>query len=349
MSLRTVALLGFGRFGRALSWILEESGVVVRAFDPGVSVPAAMRAGSIGELVSGAEAVILAVPVAALDAAVAALRPHLDATHLVLDVGSVKEGPEQILRSRLGREVPWVATHPLFGPASLARGERPLRVVVCPNELHSAEPARALYTQIGCEIIEQSAEEHDRVMARTHVLTFFIAKGLMAIGADADVPFAPPSFQALHRSLEAVRVDAGHLFWAIQHENPFAEEERRRFIAALEEIDDEVRHTPRTAPESGTKLDIPGLAEPSPDLKEARELIDEVDREIVGLLARRAQLALRAGAAKAQVQRAVRDPEREKALLASRGAWASEVGLEGEPVREIFEAVMRWSRGLQRR
>jgi hypothetical protein len=50
-----------------------------------------------------------------------------------------------------GLAQPWVATHPLFGPASLARGERPLRVVVCPNPLHP-EPVRrvvALFDRLG--------------------------------------------------------------------------------------------------------------------------------------------------------------------------------------------------------
>src|SRR5687767_7104247 len=104
-----------------------------RAIDPTNPPPAFVRAHSMQDLVEGAEIVVVAVPVPMIGAALQSLRPVLTPDHLVIDVGSVKLGPEAALRRELGADIPWVATHPLFGPASLARGERPLRVVVCPN------------------------------------------------------------------------------------------------------------------------------------------------------------------------------------------------------------------------
>ena len=102
-------------------------------------------------------------------------------------------------------------------------------MVLCPSPLHpaAARRARAFYEQIGCEVIEQTPEGHDRVMAYTHALTFFVAKGMLDAGAGEAVPFAPPSFHAISRTIEAVRADAGHLFRAIQGENPYAAEARR--------------------------------------------------------------------------------------------------------------------------
>jgi len=47
---------------------------------------------------------------------------------------------------------------------------------------------------------------------------------------------APPSFQGLQRMLEAVRGDAGHLFGAIQRENPYAAEARESLLRELERI-----------------------------------------------------------------------------------------------------------------
>ena len=49
-------------------------------------------------------------------------------------------------------------------------------------------------------------------MAWTHALAFFVAKGMIDAGAGMEVPFAPPSFQAIARTIEIVRSDAGHLF-----------------------------------------------------------------------------------------------------------------------------------------
>ena len=45
----------------------------------------------------------------------------------VLDVASVKMKPVELFDRHLAGRVPWAATHPLFGPASLSRRERPLR------------------------------------------------------------------------------------------------------------------------------------------------------------------------------------------------------------------------------
>ena len=342
----TVALLGYGRFARALAGLLDAAGVSYRAFDPGVDVPPAVRANDLGALTSGADVVIVAVPVPLLGGALDALRPHLAPSQLVMDVGSVKLGPAAELTRALGAEVPWVATHPLFGPTSLARAERPLRVVVCPGALHPAATNRArdFWERLGCEVGEQSPEEHDRSMATTHVLAFFVAKALLDVGAGEHVAFSPPSFQAIARTLDAVRGDAGHLFAAIQRENPFAAETRRRLLDALVEIDASIASADGAVP---APIAIPDLGGRSPELKKTRDHIDELDRELVILLARRAELARRAARAKAELGAGIVDEARERAVFAERRGWAERSGLDPDAVEAIFAAVIRFSRAVQ--
>ena len=89
----TVALLGFGRFGRALGSLLEDAGVPYRALDPESDVPASRRASSLLDLSAGADLIVLAVPVPLLREALVDLRPFLRPDQLVLDVGSVKLRP----------------------------------------------------------------------------------------------------------------------------------------------------------------------------------------------------------------------------------------------------------------
>jgi prephenate dehydrogenase len=157
-------------------------------------------------------------------------------------------------------------------------------------------------------------------------------------------PFAPPSFQAMARTIEAVRADAGHLFRAIETENEFAASSRRKLLDALENIDEQLAR-PATGDLDPELFDIPDLGTKAPDLLETRELIDDLDREIVSLLARRAQLSLRAGRAKGGV---VHDPERERALYETRAGWAEELGYSPNAVREVFQAILRHSRRVQR-
>jgi len=124
----TVGIVGFGRFGRSLCELMAESGLDVRAFDPHAPVPGPIAAASLGALVRASQVVVLAVPVPALEAVIAEASAILTRRQLVLDVASVKVKPAELFDRYLADRVPWAATHPLFGPASLARRERPLRV-----------------------------------------------------------------------------------------------------------------------------------------------------------------------------------------------------------------------------
>lgn len=342
-----VALLGFGRFGRALGALLDEAGLPYRALDPSADVPPRVRAPSAEALASGADVVVLAVPVPAMGEAARALAPHLSPKQWVMDVGSVKVAPREALAASLGARVPHVGSHPLFGPTSLALAERPLRVVVCPGALHPGleERARAFWEDLGCEVLVTDAEAHDRHMAMTHVLAFFVAKGLLEVGAGEGAPFSPPSFQAIARTIDVVRGDAGHLFSAIQRENPFARGAREKLLASL----GDVHRTLAAPPPAGeaSDLSISDLGERAPDLRETRDLIDALDDEILGLLARRASLARRAGLAKARAGAPPLDPAREAAVLTRRRQGAAEAGLPAEEVESVFRAIIALARRVQ--
>ena len=231
------AVLGYGRFGEAFTSLLAGAGHAVRVFDPQARVPQALAAPSLRAALDGAAWVVLAMPVPQVREALHAARPLLHAGQIVFDVGSVKLHPCAAMEELLGSAIPHVGTHPLFGPLSLARGE-PRRTVICAAAEHpqAAAHARRLFRELGCEVIEQDPESHDRAMARTHALAFFIAKGLIDIGVDDGMPVAPPSFQGMKHMLAAVRGDAGHLFGAIQRENPFAAEARAELLAELDRI-----------------------------------------------------------------------------------------------------------------
>ncbi len=347
----SVGLIGYGRFGRAFAALLVEEGIPVRAFDPTSEVPAELRAADLTALVAGVDMVGVVVPVSAMPKVLREIRPLLRPGQIVFDVGSVKVHPVEAMREILGDSVPWAASHPLFGPVSLSLAERPLRVVLCPNPAHpeAVERLRDLYERIGCHIIEQEPEAHDRVMASTHALTFFIAKGLLDTGVNGEVPFTPPSFQAIARTIAAVREDAGHLFKAIQLENPYAAEEREKLLASLSAIHAALEH-PESLPtgERGSAaLSIPATNAPPPELRETRDLIDAVDREIVKLIVQRSELARRAGHAKALAGRKVRDPAREAVLFEERRRWAAEAGIEEETVETVFRSLVALSRRIQ--
>jgi prephenate dehydrogenase len=346
----SLAVLGYGRFGQAFAQLCRGAGVSVRALDPGVQVPEELRAPSVSGLVGGARLVMVAVPLEQLEAALVALSAQVTPSQVVLDVGSVKVMPSNLMARLFGSAQPWVATHPLFGPASLSRGERPLRVVVCPNGIHAGAVAEVeeFFRAVGCQTLRLTAEAHDREMALTHALAFFVAKGMLDVGVPSDSSHAPPSFQGMAKSIEAVRVDAGHLLPALHRFNPFAAAARRELIQSLTAIDVALdTPSPQVPALEVASLAIPDLGALSPALKETRELIDELDQELVNLLARRAVLSRRAWSSKVALGVTVKDPGREAAALEARRGWAQEQGLDPEAIEEIFQAVLRLSRSVQ--
>jgi prephenate dehydrogenase len=347
-----VAILGYGRFGRALGEQLEQLGVSVRAWDPVASLPPSVATASPAEAVDGAEFVVLSVPVPHTRAALAAVRAHLHARHTVIEVGSVKVAPVLELEAVLGSSVPWVATHPLFGPLSLALGERPLRTVVCPNAMHpeAVERVVTFWREVGCEVVLLDPETHDREMAKTHALAFFVAKGFLDCGIELELPYLPPSVGGIARTVATARADAGQLFATLHRQNPYADEARSQLLEALTASDAALRAPVAAGEEAHQEGEALRLAEPvgtPPQLKEVRDLIDDLDAELVSLLERRARLALRARWVKEHSGRGITDRVREEELLASRRALAARAGLDPEAIDAIFRAIVRFSRQHQ--
>ncbi|MGF1511023.1 MAG: prephenate dehydrogenase/arogenate dehydrogenase family protein [Myxococcota bacterium] len=352
MNENRVAVMGHGRFGSAFSELLERAHFTVRAFDPLARVPPHRRAETWRDAAREARFVVLAVPLPALEGVLIELIPELRPNQTVFDVGSVKVPVQELFQQALGRTIPWVCTHPVFGPLSLLRGEGPARVVVCPNEAHpdAVDAVEALYRKLECVVVELTPQAHDRLMAESHALAFFVAKGLLDIGAAEDQEVAPPSFRAMLQTVASVKEDAGHLFQTIHRDNPYASEARARFLRALHAVHEQLQKPEEPDGSSPNPLQ-PGLppAPLPPGLQETRAFIDALDQELIELLARRARLSRRAGHSKDATGHPVRDPDREAKMLKKRADWARQADLPVDETQDVFEAVLRLSRSLQRR
>lgn len=231
--MKSLGLIGLGQFGQLAAGILKDHfDVLVADRAPGAAQKAqalGVAFGSIEEAASR-EVVVVAVPVAAMREVFAAMAPHLKPGALVVDVGSVKVLPAQWMTELLPASVEIVATHPLFGPQSVARDGLPgLRFVVCQVRGDRFEKVAAFGRSLGLAVTVTSPEEHDREMAYVQALTHLIGRSLVNLGIP-DERLATQSYQHLLELCGLIGADTFELFKAIQTQNPYAPEVVDAFV-----------------------------------------------------------------------------------------------------------------------
>ena len=82
-------------------------------------------------------------------------------------------------------------------------------------------------------------------------------------------------------------------------------------------------------------------------LGKCRQQIELLDRDLIGLLAKRVALSKEIGAIKKQAGLPTLDPAREAEVIRRAAAMARDTGLNDEKVRDIFWHVIGLSRAVQ--
>jgi prephenate dehydrogenase len=190
--------------------------------------------------------VVLATPVGCLSEVVDRVSAQLAPGALVLDVGSVKVGPAEIMRRRLPDHVEIVATHPLFGPQSARNGLAGLKIAVCPIRGRSGFRLAAFCRkQLRLKVILTTPEDHDREAATVQGLTHLIAKVLVQM-EPLPTRITTKSFDLLMAAVNMVRHDAPEVFAAIERANPYSGSVRRRFFELAATLEAELGGLPST-------------------------------------------------------------------------------------------------------
>lgn len=237
----TIGLIGLGAFGRLAARHLSAAGLAVVAHDPGVADGQGVALADLAT-VAGCPIVVLAVPVEAMEAVLDQIAPLLAEGSWVVDVGSVKVKPAMAMQARLPDHARIVGTHPLFGPQSGKDGIAGLRIAVC--EVRGRAEARRVAAfcrrALGLKVYQVTPEDHDREAATVQGLTHLISRVLIAM-EPLPSRMTTASFERLMQAVDMVRDDSPAVFRAIEHDNPYAAEVRRRFFdlaaAARAELD----------------------------------------------------------------------------------------------------------------
>jgi prephenate dehydrogenase len=194
-----LGLIGCGLMGGSFAMAMKRAGLVKRVVGYSKSPSTTERARQMGVIdveapsallaVSGADIVLLAVPVAATEATFKAIRHLVTANMLVMDVGSTKrdvvDAAQRVLRDHVASFVP---AHPIAGKEvsgvehadpDLYQGKQ---VILTPTERTlpaHVKRAQELWEGLGCHVHQMAPESHDAAFAAVSHLPHLIAFALM--------------------------------------------------------------------------------------------------------------------------------------------------------------------------
>ncbi len=240
MNTKTIGILGAGSFGRFLAELLHhysKSSIII--FDPytSVPVPGAAQAANLTDLVTQSDIIVLGIPLDSYDAVLPQIKEHIQPETLIVDICSVKIKPRELIREHLPEHKNILCTHPLFGPQSVVdNASRGHTLIVTESNGRPAQETEAfLRDQLSLKVVHMSADEHDKIMAQVHALTFFVAHSLREMNLPTP-QFMTPSYGELLDLIELDKRHSSDLYNTIQNGNPYAKQMRQAFIETAQRI-----------------------------------------------------------------------------------------------------------------
>ena len=194
-----LGLIGCGLMGGSFALALKRAGLVKRVVGYSKSPSTTERARQLGVIdieapsallaVSGADIVLIAVPVSATESTFKAIKHLVTPNMLIMDVGSTKrdviDAGRRGLREHIGSFVP---AHPIAGKelSGVEHADPDLyagkQIILTPIErtlTTQLQKAVDVWSALGCRVLKMSPEQHDAAFAAVSHLPHLIAFALM--------------------------------------------------------------------------------------------------------------------------------------------------------------------------
>ncbi len=190
-----LGVIGCGLMGGSFALALKRAGLVKRVIGYSKSPSTTEKAKKLGVIdtiaesallaVSGSDIVLIAVPVAATEATLKAIRPLIEPGVLIMDVGSTKrdvvDAARRVLKEHIASFVP---AHPIAGKeaAGIGHADATLyngrQVILTPLPQTSPEllqRATDVWAAIGSQVLRMTPENHDAAFAAVSHLPHMLA------------------------------------------------------------------------------------------------------------------------------------------------------------------------------
>lgn len=239
MTKPAVGVIGYGDFAKLMiQYLAPYADIVVASRDKKRSAEPGFRFVDNEEALSQ-RVVIPAIPAQFLEDYFSKNTQYLKPGTLVVDVCSVKVKPVEVLSRLLPANVSFLATHPMFGPASAAESLKGRRIMLHPVRLDEGtyQTIKTFCTGIlGLKVIEVTPEEHDRAMAYVQGLSHYIGR-VMDIMKIPNTELLTEAYDDLLDMRRVQGADSWELFESIMFENPYARDIHHKFEQACRELD----------------------------------------------------------------------------------------------------------------
>ena len=219
--MNSVGIIGFGRFGKILSNILQR-GFDVKVYD--IKPERSLTNIEFVDLekIIKEQNIFISVPIRNFKNIITEISPKLK-NNTIIDVCSVKIEPVNYMLKLLPESVGIIATHPLFGPDSFNLNNN-LKMM-----MHSTRDNygkfdfwKNYFSSQEIEIIEMSPDEHDLLAAKTQGITHFLGRVLKEYGIN-ETKIDTQGFSELLDLVNQTCNDSWELFSDLQLYNPHTE------------------------------------------------------------------------------------------------------------------------------
>jgi len=209
--IKRLCIIGVGLIGGSLARAVKSAGYCAEAVGCARDEQQLRRAVQLGVIdhyerdparaVIGADVIVLAVPLGAMEGVMRVIAPHLEPGAIITDVGSAKGSVVTAAQAAFGAVVDrFVPGHPIAGTeksgvessvAELFQGRRVILTPLAETDPAALAAVRRLWKQAGAEVVEMSVAHHDEVLAATshlpHMLAFALVDTLARMHEQAEI------------------------------------------------------------------------------------------------------------------------------------------------------------------
>ncbi len=192
------------------------------------------------EAVKQADIVLVAVPIEVTPGVIKEIASHLKEDALLLDIASVKEKIVDTMKD-LDVNSELASIHPLFGPgAGDLNGKNVISIPIRGGDKY--QKFKKNLSDLGAQVIEMEAVEHDQMMSITQSLTHFILLTYLSAinsmeGSPETEPLQTPMFRKLFELSKAFLKENPEVCADIQVENKYSQKARSTVLESCRKLD----------------------------------------------------------------------------------------------------------------